>query len=89
MLALHTLQICNKDNKPFLASWGSSVPNSSLVSDEKYRKAEYVQRRMFFVNAHLSLYENVIFSVCTRMGNAAYIKLNIWNTSLHLVLFPV
>ena len=27
-----------------------------------------------------SLYENVVFSVCARMGNAAYIMLIMWNS---------
>ena len=40
---------------------------------KKYRKAEYVQRRVCFVNVHSSLHVNVVFSVCARMGNAAHI----------------
>ena len=40
---------------------------------KKYRKAEYVQRRVCFVNVQSSLHENVLFSVCARMDNATYI----------------
>ena len=35
--------------------------------------AEYVQCRVCFVNGQSSLHENVLFSVCTRMGNTTYI----------------
>ena len=47
---------------------------------EKYRKAEYVQRRVCFVNVQSSLHENVIFSVCARMCNAAYVIFIMWNS---------
>ena len=40
---------------------------------EKYRKAEYIQHHGCFVYVQSSLHENVILSVCARMGNAAYI----------------
>ena len=36
-------------------------------------KAEYVQRRVCFVNVQSSLHENVIFSVCALMCNAVYV----------------
>ena len=49
------------------------------VNIKKYHKAEYVQRRVCFVNVKLSLHENVIFSVCGHMGNAAYIIFIMWN----------
>ena len=39
----------------------------------KYRKAEYVQCRVCFVNVQSSLHENVVFSICARMCNAAYL----------------
>ena len=39
---------------------------------KKYRKAEYVQRRVRFVNVQSFLHENVVFSVYARMCNAAY-----------------
>ena len=39
---------------------------------QKYHKAEYDQQS--------SLHENVVFSVCVRMGNAAYIIFIIWNS---------
>ena len=48
----------------FLVSW--DLP-------KKYRKVEYVQRRVCFVNVQLSLQENVVFFVCARMGDAMYI----------------
>ena len=35
--------------------------------------AEYVQRPVCFVNVQSSLQENVVFSVCACVGNAAYI----------------
>ena len=41
--------------------------------DLKYRKAKYIQRHVCFVNIQYSLHENVVFSVCAHMGNAAYI----------------
>ena len=37
---------------------------------KKYRKAEYVQRRVCFVNVQSSLHDNVVFSVCALMCNA-------------------
>ena len=40
---------------------------------QKYRKAEYVKNRVCFVNVLSSLHENVVFSVCARMDNAAYV----------------
>ena len=47
--------------------WQSGISNSL---------AEYIQRPVWFVNVQSSLHENVIFSVCTLMDNAAsiYIK---------------
>ena len=47
---------------------------------KKYRKAEYVQRRVCFVNVQSSLHLNVIFSLCARMGNAACIIFIMWNS---------
>ena len=46
--------------------------------------AEYVQRRVCFVNVQSSLHGNVVFSVCARMGNAAYIIFIMWNSISHL-----
>ena len=43
------------------------------ASHKKYRKAEYVQRRVRFVNVQSSLHENVVFSVCASVCNAAYV----------------
>ena len=37
------------------------------------RSGEYVQRCVCFVNIQSSLHENVVFSVCACLGNAAYI----------------
>ena len=42
--------------------------------------AEYVQRHLCFFNVQLSLHENVVFSVYTRIGNAAYIVFIMWNS---------
>ena len=47
---------------------------------KKYRKAEYVQCRVCFVNVQSSLHENDVFSVCAFMGNAAYIIFIMWNS---------
>ena len=51
----------------------------SAPSMKKYRKAEYVQRRVCFVNVQSSLHENVVFSICACMCNAAYVMLFMWN----------
>ena len=50
------------------------------LSQKKYRKAEYVQRRVCFVNVQSALHENVVFSVCARMCNAAYVIFIMWNS---------
>ena len=42
--------------------------------------AEYVQHHVRFVNVQSSLPENVVFSVCAHMGNAAYIIFIMWNS---------
>ena len=47
---------------------------------KKYRKAEYVQRSVRFVNVQSSLHENVVFSVCVGMSNAAYVISIMWNS---------
>ena len=47
---------------------------------QKYRKAEYVQRRVCFINVQSSLHTNVVFLVCARMCNAAYIFI-MWNST--------
>ena len=47
---------------------------------KKYLKAEYVQRHVCFVYLQSSLHENVVFSVCARMGNAAYTIFIMWNS---------
>ena len=47
---------------------------------KKYREAEYVQRRVCFVNVQSSLQENVVFSVCARMCSAAYVIFIMWNS---------
>ena len=54
--------------------------NNQQKSKKKYSKAEYVQRRVRFVNKKLSLHVNVVFSACERMGNAAYITFIMWNS---------
>ena len=53
--------------------------NHLCSHQEKYRKAEYIQRRVCFVNLQLSLHENVVFSVCACMGNAVYIISIMWS----------
>ena len=42
--------------------------------------AECVQRHVCFVNEQLFMHENVVFSVCARMDNAAYIIFIMWNS---------
>ena len=53
-----------------------------LVRQRSYwrRSGEYVQRHVCFVNIQSSLHENVVFSVCACMGNAAYIIFIMWNS---------
>ena len=47
---------------------------------QKYRKAEYVQRRVCFVNVQSSLHENVVFSVSAGTCIAAYVIFIMWNS---------
>ena len=47
---------------------------------QKYRKVEYVQLRVCFVNVQSSLHENVIISVCACMDNATYRIFIMWNS---------
>ena len=47
---------------------------------KKFRKAEYVQRCVCFVNVQSSLHENIVFSVCVRMCNAVYAIFIMWNS---------
>ena len=42
--------------------------------------AEYVQHRVCLVIVQSSLHENVVFSVCAHMDNAAYIIVIMWNS---------
>ena len=51
-----------------------------LLHTKKYRKAEYVQCRVCFVNVQSPLHENVVFSICARMDNAAYTMFIMWNS---------
>ena len=57
---------------------------NSKISLKKYRKAEYVQRRVCFANVQSSLHQNDVFSVCARMDNAAYNKFIMWNSISYL-----
>ena len=61
---------------------GSWVFGSTYAQHKtkKYRKAEYVQRHVCFVNVQSSLRENVDFSVCARMCNAVYVIFIMWNS---------
>ena len=43
-------------------------------------RAEYVQPPVCLVNVQSSLHENVVFSVCAHMDNAAYIIFIMWNS---------
>ena len=42
--------------------------------------AEYVKCCLCFVNVQSSLHDNVVFSVCALMDNAAYIIFIMWNS---------
>ena len=42
--------------------------------------SKYLQRRVCFVNVKSSLHENVVFSVCACMCNAAYVIFIMWNS---------
>ena len=42
--------------------------------------SEYVQGPVCFLNVQSSLHENVVFSVCALMDNAAYIIFIMWNS---------
>ena len=64
-------QFLVKENYRNGGIWQSRISNSL---------AEYVQRRECFVNVQSSLHENVIFSVCGCMDNAAYIIFIMWNS---------
>ena len=46
----------------------------------EWNLAEYVQCGVCIVNVQSSLHENVVFSVCACMGNAAYIIFIMWNS---------
>ena len=50
------------------------------IYKKKYCKAEYVQRRVCFVNVQSPLHENVVFSVCARMYNAGYVIFIMWDS---------
>ena len=50
------------------------------LPQKKYRKAEQVQCHVCFVNVQSCLHENVVFSVCACVDNAAYIIFIIWNS---------
>ena len=60
-------------SKQEYASAWHMEPCRRLQKRQKYRKAKYVQRPVCFVNLQSSLHENVVFSVCVRIGNATYI----------------
>jgi len=47
---------------------------------KKYRKTEFVQDSVCFVNVQSSFHENVDFSVGARMDNATYIIFIMWNS---------
>ena len=57
------------------------INSSQKFTLKKYRKAEYVQRHVCSVNVQSSLHENVVFSVCARMCNAAYVIFIMWNST--------
>ena len=52
----------------------------ALFINVMHMAAEYVQHHARFVNVQSSLPKNVVFSVCFRMGNAAYIIFIMWSS---------
>ena len=66
---MHELSIKKNDRNGGI--WQSGISKSL---------AEYVQCPVCFVNVQSSLHENVVFSVCARMDNAAYIIFIMWNS---------
>ena len=51
-----------------------------IEKEKRYRKAEYVQRRVCFVNVQSSLHLNVVFSLYARMGFATCIIFIMWTS---------
>ena len=68
------------ENEGNLKNDGTLNNEDSLTNERKYRKADYIQRRLCFVNVQSSLHENVVFSVCARMCNATYFIFIILNS---------
>ena len=76
-------KIGNKLNKKFKTETKNLKLRIEKITQNRYklvrqrsywrRSGEYVQRRVCFVNIQSSLHENVVFSVCACLGNAAYI----------------
>ena len=61
--------------------WPKNDRNGSMRQSRSSKSlAEYVQRHVCFVNIQLSLHENIVFSVCACMSNAAYIIFIMWNS---------
>ena len=55
--------------------------NGSIWQSEISKSlAEYFKCCVCFVNVQSSLHENVVFSVCAPMDNAAYIMFIMWNS---------
>ena len=55
-----------------------AVAPLGIALGKKYCK--YVQRRVCFVNVKSFLHKNVVFSVCVRVCNAAYVIIIMWNS---------
>ena len=82
---MHETQICSiTEQKKKI----DSFDEIKLVRQWSYwrRSGEYVQRRVCFVNIQSSLHENVVFSVCACLGNAAYIIFIMLNSTKHTCL---
>ena len=52
----------------------------ALFINVMHMAAEYVQHHVRFVNVQSSLPENVVFSVCAHVVNAAYIIFIMWHS---------
>ena len=66
--------------EPNRKSLTKAALKSFYVNKKKYRKAEYVQRCVCFINVQSSLHENVVFSVSARTCIAAYVIFIMWNS---------
>ena len=53
---------------------------AAVRASPKLTEYRIFQRRVCIVNEQSSWHENIVFTVCERMGNAAYIIFIMWNS---------